>query len=76
MFEDGIVPTWSDTIVNGAPALLGTWADGSITLQGLGTDDVPNLIIEGVASAPAYGAAGPGPWSTDADFASTALLAG
>lgn len=76
VFEDGIVPTWSDTIVNGAPALLGTWADGSITLQGLGTDDVPNLIIEGVASAPAYGAAGPGPWSTDADFASTALLAG
>lgn len=78
VFEDGIVPTWSDTMVNGAPALLGTWADGSITLQGLGTDDVPSLIIEGVASAPAYGPAAPGPWSvpSDVDFGATALLSG
>jgi Ca2+-binding RTX toxin-like protein len=78
VFEDGIVPIWSDTMVNGAPALLGTWADGSITLQGLSTADVDNLITENMAMPPAFGPPGPGAWSNagDADFGATALLAG
>ena len=76
VFEDGVSPTWSDTMVNGAVALLGTWAGGSITLQGLGTDDVPSLLIEGLASAPDFGPPGAGPWSTDTDFSATGLLVG
>ena len=72
VFEDGIVPTWSDTLVNGAPALLGTWADGSVTIQGLGTDDLDDLRIIGVESAPEVGSAGPGPWSNNTDAAAYA----
>jgi hypothetical protein len=67
VFEDGVVPLWSDTFVNGAPALLGTWASGSVTIQGLQTSDVPYLHIEGVSSSPTYGADGPGPWSVASD---------
>lgn len=70
VFEDGIVPTWSDTLVNGAPALLGTWADGSITLQGLSTANVGQLIIEGLPDGTVMGTAdaGPGPWSNNSDI--------
>lgn len=68
LFEDGIVPVWSDTLVNGAPALLGTWADGSVTIQGLDTGDVPQLQVQNVAGAPQYGASGPGPWSAASDY--------
>lgn len=72
VFEDGVVPTWSNSLVNGAPALLGSWAGGSITLQGLSTDDVANLIIEG--SAGSIGSDGPGPWSTSSDYAAASTL--
>jgi hypothetical protein len=74
VFDDGVAPTWSDTMVNGAAALLGSWEGGSITIQGLGTDDVPDLMIEGSAADPAYGAPGPGPWSNGDDFSSISLI--
>ena len=71
VFEDGIAPVWSDTLVNGAQALLGTWADGSVTIQGLSTADVPNLHTQNMGT-PQYGDAGPGPWSTGSDYAASA----
>ena len=76
VFEDGIIPTWSDTMVNGELMLLGTWAGGSVTIEGLDTTDVPDLIIQGGAGSTLLAAQGPGAWSTDADFAAAALLAG
>ena len=68
VFEDGVTPVWSDTLVNGAAALLGTWTGGSITIQGLDTGDVPNLLMEGLTTGLPYGPAGPGPWSSASDY--------
>ena len=69
VFEDGVDPTWSDTMVNGAEALVGNWVDGSVTIQGLSTDDLPNLIIEGASAAQIGGVTETNPWSIRSDEA-------
>jgi Ca2+-binding RTX toxin-like protein len=46
-FEDGIMPIWNNTIINGASALVGTFAGGSVTFQGLSMDDVAAMRIDG-----------------------------
>ena len=68
VFEDGVTPVWNDTVVNGAAALPGAWSRGSITIQGLDTSDVPNLLMEGLTTGFAYGPAGPGPCSCPSDY--------
>ena len=75
VFQDDIVPTWSDTLVNGEEMLLGTWTGGSVTIEGLDTSDVPNLIIED-GDAGQFATFGGASGSPDADFAAVALLAG
>lgn len=67
VFEDGMIPVWSDTYVNGQQALVGTFAGGSITLPGLETGDVASLNIEGVAGAAAFGPDAMSAWSVNSD---------
>lgn len=69
VFDEGMTPVWSNTIVNGAGALVGTFEGGSITLQGLSMSDVESLMIEGsrgtLASTTDPLASG---WSLPSDF--------
>ena len=68
-FEDGVMPIWSNTIVNGASALVATFAGGSLTLQGLSMDDVGSIMIDGPVGTLA-GTEDPSPsaWSLPSDF--------
>lgn len=76
VFEDGVVPTWSNTLVNGAQALVGSFSGGSITLMGLDMDDVAGLNIDGSRGSLA-GSTAPveSAWSVESDFP-PALLTG
>ena len=74
-FAAGLDPVWTNSIVNGAAALVATFAGGSLTFQGLSTDDVADMSIQGNR-----GTIAPDPtpvesaWSVDSDFAGSALL--
>ena len=69
VFEDGVVPIWSDTRINGQPALLGTFGTSSVTLESYTTAAVASLNIEGYAGADLYAGPGMGPWSVSTDAA-------
>lgn len=69
VFADGLNPVWSNTVVNGASALVATFEGGSLTFQGLSMDDVASMMIQGnrgtlaATEAPIEGA-----WSVESDF--------
>lgn len=69
VFLDGVMPFWSNTIINGAQALVGSFQGGSVTFQGLSTADVASMMIEGSRGTLA---ATPDPvpsaWSVPSDF--------
>lgn len=68
VFEDVAAVTWSNTMLNGSQALVGTFAGGSITLPGLSTADVANLQVEGVTDAQqVIGTDGMSHWSSNSD---------
>jgi Ca2+-binding RTX toxin-like protein len=68
-FEDGLMPIWSNTIINGATALVATYAGGSLTLQGLSMDDVGSIMIDGsVGTLADTENPTPSAWSLPSDF--------
>jgi hypothetical protein len=68
-FEDGVMPVWNNTIINGATALVGTFADGSVTFQGLSMDDVASMMIDGSRGSLAETEDPvPSSWSLPSDF--------
>ena len=72
VLEDGVSPHWSNTIINGAAALVATFVGGSITFQGLSIDDVGSIMIQGDRGTVSE-SAGPieSAWSVDSDFAAS-----
>ena len=76
VLEDGVTPVWSNTLVNGAPGLVGTFEGGSVTFQGLTMDDVAAMMIEGnrgslsATEDPVQSA-----WSVPSDFPAATLSA-
>ena len=68
-FAPGLSPMWSNTIVNGASALVATFEGGSLTFQGLTMNDVDAMMILGDrgtladSSLPVESA-----WSVESDF--------
>lgn len=69
VFAEGLSPEWSNTIINGADALVATFAGGSLTFQGLSIDDVAAMMIQGdrgtIADSDAPVASA---WSVESDF--------
>ena len=69
VLQDGVTPLWSNTVINGAQALVGSFQGGSLTFQGLSTADVASIMIEGsrgtLSSAPEPI---PSAWSVPSDF--------
>lgn len=55
VFQDGVQPVWQDVMLNGQQALVGTWAGGSVTLEGYTTASLGLLNIESVPGATAPG---------------------
>ena len=75
VFAAGLDPVWTNSIVNGATALVATFDGGSLTFQGLSTDDVAAMMIQGnrgtIAPDPTPVASA---WSADSDFAGSTLI--
>jgi Ca2+-binding RTX toxin-like protein len=68
-FEDGVMPIWSNTIINGATALVGTFEGGSVTFQGMSMDDVASIMIDGSrGTLAATEDPIPSAWSVPSDF--------
>ncbi|WP_308515732.1 hypothetical protein [Sphingomonas flavescens] len=66
-FNDGLQPNWSDSVVNGMPSLLATFAGGSLTLTGLTTADLANMHIDGVSGFPSTSTPMLSYWSVSTD---------
>ena len=69
-FEDGIVPVWSDSMVNGLPVLVGKWNGGSLTIEGYSTASLSTIQMDGPLGPPITTDAGLSAWSvaSDADY--------
>jgi hypothetical protein len=70
VFEGDGLLVWSDTFINGQSALVGTWGNSSITLEGYTTAAVPSLTMESATGEYELGSPGLSSWSvaSDADY--------